>query len=92
MGAWSCVLETTQGDPIPVKSDPAAIHDYADAFDFQSYYFARDDRVYKAFQERVRANKDSIARTCTKRLKWQMRVLDRVMDGRTITYRVCTWK
>jgi hypothetical protein len=54
----------------------------------QTYYFARDDRVFKAFQERVRACKDSIARTCTRRLKWQIRVLERVMEGRSITYRV----
>ena len=54
----------------------------------QTYYFARDDRVYKAFTERLDQNKREIDRKCNRRLRWQMRVLRAVMDGRTITYRV----
>ncbi|KAI0698925.1 hypothetical protein BC835DRAFT_1333432 [Cytidiella melzeri] len=52
-----------------------------------TYYFARDDRVYKAFVDRLDKHKLAINRTCTRRLKWQMRVLKAVMDGRNTNYR-----
>ncbi|KAJ7179239.1 hypothetical protein C8R46DRAFT_1159886 [Mycena filopes] len=38
-----------------------------------TYYFARDDRVYKAFAERLDAHKTAIQFKLTKRLKWQLR-------------------
>ncbi|KAH8118437.1 hypothetical protein DFH11DRAFT_1686607 [Phellopilus nigrolimitatus] len=68
LAAWSCVLDSVQGDPIP------------------TYYFARDDRVFKAFQERVYRHRTDIAGT-SKRLRWQMRVLGKALEGRTTTYR-----
>ncbi|KAF8529068.1 hypothetical protein BU17DRAFT_37260 [Hysterangium stoloniferum] len=52
-----------------------------------SYYFARDDRIYKAFVERLQSNRQAISRMLTKRLKWQLRVLEAVVEGRTQTYR-----
>nr|GAT54022.1 predicted protein [Mycena chlorophos] len=52
-----------------------------------SYYFARDDRVYKAFVERLDAHKAAIQVKLSKRWRWQMRVLRTVMEGRTTTYR-----
>jgi len=52
-----------------------------------TYYFARDDRVYKAFVERVQKNRTAIARSLTKRLKWQIRILEEVLEGRTQSYR-----
>ncbi|KAH9482922.1 hypothetical protein JR316_0005022 [Psilocybe cubensis] len=52
-----------------------------------SYYFARDDRVYKAFIERLHRHKSEIQRSCSRRLKWQIQVLKEVLEGRTVTYR-----
>ncbi|KAJ7047456.1 hypothetical protein C8F04DRAFT_1058891 [Mycena alexandri] len=52
-----------------------------------TYYFARDDRVYKAFAERLDEHKNAIQFKLTKRLKWQLRVLRTVLEGRTTTYR-----
>ncbi|KAJ7937135.1 hypothetical protein B0H13DRAFT_2226543 [Mycena leptocephala] len=52
-----------------------------------TYYFARDDRVYKAFVERLDEHKTAIQSKLTKRLKWQLRVLRTVLEGRTTTYR-----
>jgi len=69
MGAWSCVLDVVDGEPIP------------------TYYFARDDRMFRAFQDRIHEKKIDIARSASKRLKWQLRVLQQVLDGRTTTYR-----
>lgn len=55
----------------------------------QSYYFARDLRVYGAFQDRLETHKNEIKRLINKRLKWQLRVLSAVIEGRSITFRVC---
>ncbi|KAJ3741230.1 hypothetical protein DFH05DRAFT_1505169 [Lentinula detonsa] len=50
-------------------------------------YFARDDRVYKAFVERLEKNEKVIRQSLSRRLKWQLRVLKAVLEGRTITFR-----
>ncbi|KAF5387827.1 hypothetical protein D9615_000337 [Tricholomella constricta] len=52
-----------------------------------SYYFARDDRVYKAFVERLEQHKVTIQTSLGRRLKWQLRILKTVLEGRTTTYR-----
>ncbi|KAF7355222.1 hypothetical protein MSAN_01438000 [Mycena sanguinolenta] len=52
-----------------------------------TYYFARDDRVYKAFVERLDEHKTAIQNKLSKRLKWQLRVLRTALEGRTTTYR-----
>ncbi|KAF8211199.1 hypothetical protein K438DRAFT_1806875 [Mycena galopus ATCC 62051] len=52
-----------------------------------TYYFARDDRVYKAFVERLDEHKTAIQNKLSRRLKWQLRVLRAVLEGRTTTYR-----
>ncbi|KAL0949734.1 hypothetical protein HGRIS_009774 [Hohenbuehelia grisea] len=52
-----------------------------------TYYFARDNRVYSAFVERLEANKADIQLKAGKRLKWQLRVLQTALEGRTTTYR-----
>ncbi|KAJ7068185.1 hypothetical protein C8F01DRAFT_1117211 [Mycena amicta] len=52
-----------------------------------THYFARDDRVYKAFVERLDMHKTAIQLKLSKRWKWQMRVLRTVLEGRTTTYR-----
>lgn len=54
---------------------------------FQPYYFARDDRVYKAFTDRLDQHKDAIRRL-SKRLRWQIEVLREVMEGRSLSFSV----
>ncbi|EPQ59278.1 hypothetical protein GLOTRDRAFT_70571 [Gloeophyllum trabeum ATCC 11539] len=51
------------------------------------YYFARDDRVYKAFCQRIDDHKAAIQRTASRRLRWQIRVLRAVLETRATTYR-----
>jgi hypothetical protein len=38
--------------------------------------------------DRVNANQATIRRTLSRRLKWQFRVLQNVLEGRSTTYRV----
>ena len=54
----------------------------------QTYYFARDDRVYRAFVDRLDKHKTEIHEKLSRRLKWQFRVLRKVLDGRTTAYHV----
>ncbi|KAH9947265.1 hypothetical protein B0H21DRAFT_692334 [Amylocystis lapponica] len=51
-----------------------------------TYYFARDDRVYKAFVDRLDKNKVAVAQKLGRRLRWQIRVLRKVMEGRSTSY------
>ncbi|KAF8913821.1 hypothetical protein CPB84DRAFT_1832685 [Gymnopilus junonius] len=55
--------------------------------DIPSYYFARDDRVYKAFTDRLEAHKAEIQRTCGRLLKWQLQEFTEILGGRSLTYR-----
>lgn len=88
-GAWSLCLEFVQTEQIPVRSSPVSPTPPASPHLLrQSYYFARDDRVYKAFIDRVEQYKDVIQRKGSKRLKWQIRVLKVALDGRNTTYNV----
>lgn len=52
-----------------------------------TYYFARDDRVFKAFMDRINTHQATIRRALSRRLKWQFRVLQNVLEGRNTTYR-----
>jgi len=52
-----------------------------------TYYFARDDRVYKAFVERLELHKGAIQLKLNRRLRWQLRVIAKVLEGRYTTYR-----
>jgi len=52
-----------------------------------SYYFARDDRVYKAFVEHFVRHKAQIARSCPRRLRWQLKVLEDGLQGRQTSHR-----
>ncbi|KAI0366399.1 hypothetical protein BV20DRAFT_971918 [Pilatotrama ljubarskyi] len=52
-----------------------------------AYYFARDDRVYRAFVERLDKHKDAIQLRVGRRLRWQLRVLRTQLEGRNRTYR-----
>ncbi|KAM6495962.1 hypothetical protein JOM56_008668 [Amanita muscaria] len=57
-----------------------------------SYYFARDDRVFKAFTEALNKYKVEIQTSITRRLKWQLNVLQTTLDNRTITFRASNRK
>lgn len=52
-----------------------------------SYYFARDDRMYKAFMEHRIKCKAQIERSCPRRLRWQLKVLADGLQGRQTSYR-----
>jgi len=65
----------------------SCVLDVVSAEPIPTYYFARDDRVFKAFQDRVYKYKSEINRTVSKRLKWQIRVLETVLEGRSTTFR-----
>lgn len=80
-------LETIEGDSIPVSTPAATVQ--LDAHGIQFYYFARDDRVFRAFADRIDTHRIVIRRHLSRRLKWQLRVLRQVLDGRTTTYSVC---
>ncbi|KAG8926335.1 hypothetical protein FRC01_008986 [Tulasnella sp. 417] len=47
-----------------------------------TYYFARDDRVYKAFTTRFRQYRAAIRKRCSNRLQWQMQTLEDTFEGR----------
>ncbi|KAL4075935.1 hypothetical protein J3A83DRAFT_4357072 [Scleroderma citrinum] len=51
------------------------------------YYFARDDRVFRAFADRIEIHRGVIHRNLSRRLKWQLRLLGQVLEGRNTTYR-----
>ncbi|KAJ8501471.1 hypothetical protein ONZ51_g582 [Trametes cubensis] len=52
-----------------------------------TYYFARDDRVYRAFVDRLEKHKEAIQTRVGRRLRWQLRVLELKLEGRNRTYR-----
>ncbi|KAI6034219.1 hypothetical protein BKA83DRAFT_4186706 [Pisolithus microcarpus] len=52
------------------------------------YYFARDDRVFRAFADRLELHQNALHRNVSRRLKWQLRLLRQVLDDRHVTYRV----
>jgi len=53
-----------------------------------SYYFARDDRVFRAFSDAFDKYKLEIQMRASRRLKWQLNILRTTLESRTITYRV----
>jgi len=52
-----------------------------------SYYFARDDRVYKNFVDRIDRYSTEIKHSCTSQLRWQLQVLKNGLGGRSLTFR-----
>jgi hypothetical protein len=86
LGAWSNVLQTIIGE----QQIPVRLHflGCGNSDDLQSSYFARDDRVYKAFVEKVARRKSEIESKCSRRLRWQLTILRDFLDGRTLTFRV----
>ncbi|KAG8858598.1 hypothetical protein FRB91_009566 [Serendipita sp. 411] len=51
------------------------------------YCFARDERVYSVFVSRTQEHKDAIFKSCTRRLRWQIKLLERALKGRNLTFR-----
>ncbi|RPD61962.1 hypothetical protein L226DRAFT_535339 [Lentinus tigrinus ALCF2SS1-7] len=51
------------------------------------YYFARDDRVYKAFVERLHRHRDAIQTKLGRRLRWQLNAMRTHLEGRSRNYR-----
>ncbi|KAI0773843.1 hypothetical protein C8Q74DRAFT_1438226 [Fomes fomentarius] len=51
------------------------------------FYFARDDRVYKAFAERLEKHDDIVRTKLGRRLRWQLNALRTHLEGRSRTYR-----
>ncbi|KZW03984.1 hypothetical protein EXIGLDRAFT_10097 [Exidia glandulosa HHB12029] len=53
-----------------------------------AYYFARDDRVYKAFLDRLREHQTALKTGVrSRRLRWQLETLEEMLAGRTTTLR-----
>ncbi|KAH9943039.1 uncharacterized protein BXZ73DRAFT_40794 [Epithele typhae] len=52
-----------------------------------TYYFARDDRVYRAFVERLDRHQDTIRTKVGRRLRWQLGALRVHLEGRSKNYR-----
>lgn len=55
---------------------------------WKTYYFARDDRVWRAFKERLDTHQNEIGTKLSKRLRWQIRVLCKVLENRSETLHV----
>ncbi|KIY73676.1 hypothetical protein CYLTODRAFT_416707 [Cylindrobasidium torrendii FP15055 ss-10] len=71
MAAWDLVRESIRGPEEPLPT----------------YFFARDDRVHVAFKDRIHRHDNTLRQKCGRRLRWQIRVLLSVLEGRTSTYR-----
>lgn len=52
-----------------------------------TWYFARDDRVCKAFCSLLDQHQGNARQKLTKRLRWQIRVLRAVLEGRQMSWR-----
>lgn len=87
MAAWSCALSVIKAEPIPVRSINLWKHSSL-KYTVQTFYFARDDRVYKAFAERLEKHEDIVRTKLGRRLRWQLNALRTHLEGRSRTYRV----
>lgn len=90
LGAWSQAAELVEGEPIPVSVQSLDSYSLGLNGILQTWYFARDDRVYKVFLDKLVLHNGAIQRKCSRRLRWQFRVLAKVLEGRNTTYRVRT--
>ena len=90
MGAWAIALQSFKGEPLPVcvLKMYSSNDDLNFLFLYQSYYFARDDRVYKNFIDRIDRHRAEIKHSCTRQLQWQLQVLKNGLEGRSLTFRV----
>ncbi|KAJ7628028.1 hypothetical protein DFH06DRAFT_1226946 [Mycena polygramma] len=74
MGAWDCVRNAAPNEDLP----PIPTH-----------YFARDDRVFNAFAEKLDLHRELVyhSKFVGKRLRAQLTALRRLLEGRATTYR-----
>jgi hypothetical protein len=53
----------------------------------KTYAFARDQRVYSIFTDRMYEYRQAISNKCSRRLRWQLRVLDKVGQTTGASYK-----
>ena len=53
----------------------------------KTYAFARDQRVYSSFTDRLHDYRLAISNKCSRRLRWQLRVLDKVGQTTSSSYK-----
>jgi len=63
------------------------VGDAVDTHIIPAYAFARDQRVYAIFTDRLHEFRQAISNKCSRRLKWQLRVLDRVGQTTSASYK-----
>ena len=85
LGVWSCVLERIPAGALPVRYSRCPTDKFL--IRPQTYFFARDDKLYKAFQERVETFRVELA-ALDPQLQKQIRVLKDTLEGRSMSYRV----
>ncbi|KAF7341715.1 hypothetical protein MSAN_02069900 [Mycena sanguinolenta] len=74
MAAWECVRNGAPNEDVP----PIPLH-----------YFARDERVFNAFTEKLEQHRELVhhSKFVGRRLRAQLAVLQKYLEGRTTTYR-----
>lgn len=88
LGAWLLVMDSVRAEYIPVYVAFNVFLNRLRSQVIQTYFFARDDRVYKAFIGVLDKYKNEIQKHVNRRLRWQLNVLRTTLEGRSITYRV----
>lgn len=53
----------------------------------QIHAFARDDRVFKLFSSRLVKHRSAVRAKLGRRLRWELKVLDKIFEGRQETRR-----
>ena len=91
MAAWSLTQEAVSDGPIPVRIIVVSCDTLIKSSIHmkKTWYFARDDRVCKAFCSLLDQHQGNARQKLTKRLRWQIRVLRAVLEGRQMSWRVC---
>ncbi|TFY56806.1 hypothetical protein EVJ58_g7417 [Rhodofomes roseus] len=79
-------IANATGDLLMMGAWHAAVEAGVEGELIPTWYFARDDRVYRAFAERLKEHKKELEQRCSKRLKWQLRLLDFAMAQRASTW------
>ena len=90
MAAWHCALDfLPDARPMPVRSlILICLFVNNGSYMYQTWYFARDDRVHKTLIQELDKNATTIKIKAGRRLRWQFRVLRAVMEGRSTSSKV----
>ncbi|KAI0035665.1 hypothetical protein K488DRAFT_42801, partial [Vararia minispora EC-137] len=83
-------VSNATGDLLMMAAWSAAMIAIDEADPIPTWYFARDDRVHKAFVDRLDLRRTKIEDRVSRRLRWQIRTLRDTLSGRTISWRVCS--